>query len=63
MLQGKLMELMTLKQLRAGLAKKQLKQVATETGLHYNTLRKIRDDETANPTLNVMLTLTKHLRG
>jgi hypothetical protein len=54
--------LMTLEQLSRHLAGKQLKLVAKKTGLHYNTLRKIRDDPSANPTLNVMATLTDHFR-
>jgi len=41
---------------------KRLKKVAKSTGLHYNTLRKIRDDEDANPTLNVMNTLSDYFR-
>jgi hypothetical protein len=54
--------LMTLEQLARHLSGKQLKLVAKKTGLHYNTLRKIRDDPAANPTLNVMRSLTEHFR-
>lgn len=54
---------MTLETLARRLAAKRLKKVAKATGLHYNTLRKIRDDAEANPTLNVMRVLSDHLRS
>jgi hypothetical protein len=54
--------LMTPLQLSQQLTGKQLKEIAEKTGLHYNTLRKIRDDPSANPTFNVMTTLTEFFR-
>ncbi len=54
---------MTLETLARRLAAKRLKKVAKATGLHYNTLRKIRDDAEANPTLNVMRVLSDYLRS
>ena len=53
---------MALAQLSEKLAGIKLKTLAAKTGLHYNTLRKIRDDPDANPTLNVMNTLSEYFR-
>ena len=53
---------MALTQLSEKLAGIKLKTLAAKTGLHYNTLRKIRDDPDANPTLNVMNTLSEFFR-
>jgi len=54
---------MTLEQLARKLADKKLKIVAKRTGLHYNTLRGIKNDPDANPTLNVMKALSAYLRS
>ena len=53
---------MSLTQLSEKLTDAKLKTLAAKTGLHYNTLRKIRDDPNANPTLNVMKALSEFFR-
>lgn len=51
----------TLEQLRQLLHDRRLLVVAKETGIHYNTLKSIRDDEKANPTYRVVQSLYEYL--
>ena len=37
--------------------------IAEATGIHFNTIREIRDNENANPTYKVMLKLTDYLES
>ncbi len=52
--------MMTLVQIRALLQDRRLQMVAEATGLHENTIRQIRNDETANPTYKVMVALSDY---
>ena len=52
--------MMTLVQIRALLQDRRLQMVAEATGLHENTIRQIRNDETANPTYKVMVALSEY---
>ena len=38
-------------------------KVADATGLHYNTIREVRDNPDANPTYKVMLALSNYLES
>ena len=53
--------MLTLEQIRQALQDRRLARVADVTGLHYNTLREIRDGSNVNPTYKVMLALTEYL--
>lgn len=55
--------MMTLKEIREALRDRIPKRVAEATGLHYNTIRAIRDDTGANPTYNVMQKLSDYLES
>lgn len=52
--------MMTLKAIRAELADRRISLVARATGLHYNTLRDIRDNPDANPTWRVLNALSEY---
>jgi len=52
---------MKISELRLMLQDRRLSVVAEKTGVHYNTLRSIRDDDSANPTARVVDALTKYL--
>jgi len=55
--------MMKLEDIRTQLKDRRVSMVAHETGLHFNTIRALRDDEDANPTYKVMQALTKYLEG
>ena len=55
--------MMYLEQIRAMLADRRLSLVAEATGLHYNTVRIIRDDPDANPTYKAVKALSDYLQG
>lgn len=55
--------MMTLPQIRAQLKDRSPHKVAKATGLHYNTVRDIRDREDANPTYRAVEALTKYLES
>ena len=55
--------MMTLKEIREALRDRIPKRVAEATGLHYNTIRAIRDDTGSNPTYNVMQNLGDYLES
>ena len=52
-----------LEQIKALLADRRLSLVADATGLHYNTVRAIRDDPDANPTYKAVKALSDYLQG
>jgi DNA-binding phage protein len=52
---------LTLEQIRAGLADRKLKVVAKETGLHYHTLLRIAQDEDTNPTIDTVQRISEYL--
>lgn len=55
--------MMYLEQIRAALADRRLSLVAEATGLHYNTVREIRDNPDANPTYKAVKALSDYLTG
>ena len=55
--------MMSLKEIREALKDRIPKRVAEATGLHYNTIRAIRDDLGANPTHNVLQKLSDYLES
>ena len=55
--------MMTLEQIRNALSDRMPAKVVQATGLHYNTIREVRDNPDANPTYKVMLALSIYLEG
>jgi len=53
--------MLTLDQIRKALRDRRLAKVAQATGLHYNTVREIRDNPNANPTYKVIKALSDYL--
>lgn len=55
--------MMTLEQIRKALSDRMPIKVADATGLHYNTIREVRDNPDANPTYKVLVALSNYLEG
>ena len=55
--------MMSLEQIRQALVDRMPGKVAEATGLHYNTIREIRDNPKANPTYKVLKSLSDYLEG
>jgi hypothetical protein len=55
--------MMTLEQIRNALSDRMPAKVAEATGLHYNTIREVRDNPDANPTYKVLMALSNYLEG
>ena len=55
--------MLTLEQIRESLRDRMPAKVAEATGLHYNTIRIIRDDPNANPTYKAVKALSDYLQG
>lgn len=55
--------MMTLERIRQSLADRMPSKVAEATGLHYNTIREVRDNPSANPTYKVLVALSDYLEG
>lgn len=53
--------MMTLKEIRDALQDRIPGKVADACGVHYNTVRRIRDDPNANPTHAVVVALSEYL--
>lgn len=53
--------MLTLDQIREALRDRRLAKVAESTGLHYNTIREVRDNPNANPTYKVIRALSNYL--
>lgn len=53
--------MMTLECIRQALQDRRIEMVATATGLHYNTIRAIRDNQQANPEYRTIQTLSDYL--
>ena len=56
-------KMMTLEQIKEALKDRRAGMVAKSTGLHYNTVRDIRDNDNANPTYKVMKALSDYLEA
>jgi hypothetical protein len=55
--------MMTLEQIRQALSDRMPMKVAEATGLHYNTIRQVRDNPDANPTHKVLQALSDYLES
>ena len=55
--------MLKLEDMRRLLAVMQLQKIAKATGLSYNTLREIRDNERANPSYNTMKAISDYLES
>ena len=54
---------MRLSEIRAALQDRRLRRVAEATGLHYNTVRDVRDNPNANPPWRVLKALSDYLEA
>lgn len=55
--------MMQLEEIRQALNDRMPMKVAEATGLHYNTIREVRDNPAANPTYKVLKALSDYLQG
>ena len=55
--------MMTIEAIRLALRDRRISMVAEATGLHYNTIRSVRDNEDANPSYKVLKALSAYLEG
>lgn len=55
--------MMTLQDIRNALQDRRLLMVAEATGLHYNTIKQVRDNVQSNPTHKVLIALSEYLEG
>lgn len=54
---------LSIKQISAALRDRRLGLVSEETGLHYNTLKDIRDGRSVDPRYSTVKALSKYLTG
>jgi hypothetical protein len=57
------MQMYTLEQIRTQLQDRRLGMIVKATGIHYNTLKDIRDNLDANPTYKVLALLNDYLEA
>lgn len=57
------MTMLTLEQIRDLLKDRRVSMIAKETGIHFNTIRDIRDNDKANPTYRVITKLSEYFNG
>tara|TARA_R110000868_G_scaffold155870_1_gene382471 strand:+ start:184 stop:387 length:204 start_codon:yes stop_codon:yes gene_type:complete len=55
--------MMTIQAIRDALRDRRIGMVAAGTGLHYNTIKRLRDNPAANPSYKVLAALTDYLSG
>lgn len=55
--------MMTLDQIRDALKDRRPAMVAQSTGLHVNTVMRIRDGQNTNPSYDVVVALSNYLQG
>lgn len=55
--------MLTLEQIKQQLQDRRLQMISDTTGIHYNTLKTIRDDANPNPTYRVIEQLSAYLEG
>lgn len=54
--------MLTLEELRHALKDRRIPLIAQATGLHYNTVADVRDNEDANPTYKVLKALNDYFK-
>ncbi|WP_299313459.1 hypothetical protein [uncultured Halomonas sp.] len=54
--------MLTLEEIRRRLRGETITHVSEATGLHYNTVRFLRDGRQDNPTLRVMVALSRYFK-
>jgi hypothetical protein len=55
--------MMTIEAIRLALQDRRISMVSAATGLHYNTIKAVRDNEDANPSYKVLKALSDYLEG
>ena len=55
--------MMTIEAIRLALQDRRISMVSAATGLHYNTIKALRDNEDANPSYKVLKALSDYLEG
>lgn len=55
--------MLTIEAIRLALRDRRISMVAEATGLHYNTIKAVRDNEDANPSYKVLKALSDYLEG
>ncbi len=55
--------MLPLEQIRAALSDRRISKVVEVTGLHYNTIREVRDNPECNPTYRVLIALSDYLEA
>ena len=55
--------MMTIEQIRVALRDRRISMVSVSTGLHYNTIKSVRDNESANPSYKVLKALSDYFEG
>ena len=55
--------MMTIEAIRLALRDRRINMVSLATGLHYNTIKAVRDNEDANPSYKVLKALSDYLEG
>ena len=53
--------MLTIQQIRDALRDRRISMVAAATGLHYNTIKNVRDNVNSNPSYKVLKKLTDYL--
>lgn len=54
---------MKIEEIRVALKDRRISMVAEKTGVHYDTIRRIRDGVVTNPSMSVYLALSEYLKG
>jgi hypothetical protein len=55
--------MLTIEAIRLALQDRRISMVSAATGLHYNTIKAVRDNEDANPSYKVLKALSDYLEG
>jgi len=55
--------MLTIEAIRLALQDRRISMVSAATGLHYNTIKAVRDKEDANPSYKVLKALSDYLEG
>jgi len=55
--------MLTIEAIKLALQDRRISMVSNATGLHYNTIKGIRDNESANPSYKVLKALSDYFEG